>query len=1017
MAVTATLVARYQANIVDFDRELKRLQALNARAAQNIANQHQQAARGANRAWANSNIGGALNRSLGAGLGSLRTELMASIAAIASGAGIAAAIALADTYARFTNSLKVAGVEGAALETVQKRLYEGAIKNGVELESLGQLYGRVASASTELGVSQEQILRVTDAVSAAIRVSGGTAASSSGAMLQMAQALGAGTVRAEEFNSMTEGMLPLLQAAAGASAKYGGSVAKMRTDVLAGKLSSKEFFDLIIAGSASLEAKAARAPLTVAQSYTNLSTSLIKFMGDTDASLGVTRRLSEALALLANNLDVVANSLGVIVVALSVAMAPAVGRAAIAMGGYAAATVGSMAANIAHTGQLVAKTAAIHGVSRAAVVATMSMRALMSATGIGLAITAITVALGAFALQSAKAAESSHDLAERTEEKRIAFEAADKAASKARIATGNLTEKELAALTATANLTGRVDLLTTAYGRMALAAWEAARAAAAASLEQSKTDYADSQRETRVARTKATVSTRAPMGGGDGPRIQPRGYDALVGRVVEADPKVSAAAAKEAVNLRALNEAKANLAKIMADAKKPGGVEGYGPPPAVTKPTGGGKGKGGGKSADDIERESAEAVERAERELAEALRALATTGEDRHRVALEALIEERDANIRAIEQRAIDGEITQAAAEKLVSLEGQTYLAKKEAETARRAEEIAAAQAEINDTRTQTAAEALRIEADELSAKAELATTLNERQEYERQALAKTQAADDLIFAAEQEALRLQWIKNGHAKADIEAALAERQRNRDGIKAGQTAGLGNEQKGERGPESLQEWIDAFMAAQTAGKSFSASMMDIANQGLSAISDGLVNAIMGAESFSEAMANMAKEVVASLLKIFIQWAMWEAIGLATGNGPGWGLKMIGLGGGGSKSGGSKSSASAHMGSNAMGTRFWRGGPTTINEKGDEIITLPTGSQVIPHSVVRQAMKVTGSRAAPVQQFTNNIIVEARDAVLTQTVKGWINEGVLQGMMATKQQMARDNMTSARNRLGR
>ena len=36
-------------------------------------------------------------------------------------------------------------------------------------------------------------------------------------------------------------------------------------------------------------------------------------------------------------------------------------------------------------------------------------------------------------------------------------------------------------------------------------------------------------------------------------------------------------------------------------------------------------------------------------------------------------------------------------------------------------------------------------------------------------------------------------------------------------------------------------------------------------------------------------------------------------------------------------------------NALGTAFWRGGPTQVNERGGEIINLPSGSQVIPHDI--------------------------------------------------------------------
>ena len=36
-------------------------------------------------------------------------------------------------------------------------------------------------------------------------------------------------------------------------------------------------------------------------------------------------------------------------------------------------------------------------------------------------------------------------------------------------------------------------------------------------------------------------------------------------------------------------------------------------------------------------------------------------------------------------------------------------------------------------------------------------------------------------------------------------------------------------------------------------------------------------------------------------------------------------------------------------NALGTSYWRGGLTRVNERGGEIINLPSGTQIIPHDV--------------------------------------------------------------------
>lgn len=53
----------------------------------------------------------------------------------------------------------------------------------------------------------------------------------------------------------------------------------------------------------------------------------------------------------------------------------------------------------------------------------------------------------------------------------------------------------------------------------------------------------------------------------------------------------------------------------------------------------------------------------------------------------------------------------------------------------------------------------------------------------------------------------------------------------------------------------------------------------------------------------------------------------------------------------------------VGANALGTSYWQGGPTRINERGGEIIDLPSGTRIIPHDVSK---KIAGNNK-------NNIVV--------------------------------------------
>ena len=1007
MATIATLEARYEANIINFDRELKRLQTLNKRATDRVLADHKSSARAANDAWAKADIGGAMNRSLGNGLGQLRTQLMASIAAITSGAGIAAAVGLADTYTRFQNSLKVAGLAGTELAKVQNSLFEIANRNGQAVEGLGQLYGRMAMATKQLGTSQADLLKVTNAVASAIKISGRPASEAAGAMTQLSQAFAGGKVRAEEWNSVVEGMPSLAMALANASEKYRGNLGALKADVDKGNFSSAEMLRLMKLVEPALRKQAELAGTTAAMGFEVLKNKMIEAVGAADAKWGATRRLGEALEWLANNLDDVGEAIGALAIAMSVLMAPAIGKATLSMGSFVASTVAARLATVASIPGVIGLTAGISGITPAAATARMALMALTSATGIGLAITAIAAAVGFFAVKSYEAAEASRQASERVRQKQQALDEARAAADKARVETGNLTAAELAALKQTASLTGEVDILSTAYGRLAVEAKRARLEILQTRVTEAKADRDTLQRDYNRQEEQVRRRTRGPIASSDGRQPQPMGFDNVVNNVT-----------RETMGGRQITtdvrNANAQVAAAEAELAKAQGEKAatFVAPPVRTTSTSSGPSRSGrgssGPTAEDRERNDLEAERRAQRALRDAIRAQADTAAERHTVSLEALADDRDMAVEAITQRELEREISPATATKLRGLEKQIYTAKVAAETARRDEELQQAALELQRYRNENLVEAARLDVEELQAKADLATGMDERHDYERQVLAAQQRADRLMFDAEQAGLRIQLKKNGHTQAQIDQIIREREGNFARGQANATTKLGNRQDVENGPNSIREWATAFRDATNAGESLNQKLYGIAEGGINSLTNGLTDALMGAKSLGEAFADMAKQMIAQLVKLMVQWAIWEAIGLATGNGPGWGLKVIGLtsgtGGGG---GGSK------PGSNWMGTRNFAGGPTWIGDT--ELVTLPSGAQIIPSNVVKNAMNTKPKTMGGGQTIVNQITVDATDAVLGQTVKGWIHEAVGQGMVATKAMIAQDQQKAGRNRL--
>lgn len=204
-------------------------------------------------------------------------------------------VQFADANTRVQNALKTTGLEGEKLKAVYDALFASAQRNFVPFEALADLYSKVALVQKELGVSASELVGFSDNVALALRASGKSAAESSGALLQLSQALGAGTVRAEEFNSILEGAPTIAQAVAAGLTEAGGSVAKLRGLVIDGAVSSEAFFRAFEAGAPSLASKVASAEVTVSQALTRLQNELTKSAGEFDNTTGASNSLLDGL--------------------------------------------------------------------------------------------------------------------------------------------------------------------------------------------------------------------------------------------------------------------------------------------------------------------------------------------------------------------------------------------------------------------------------------------------------------------------------------------------------------------------------------------------------------------------------------------------------------------------------------------------------------------------------------------------------------------------------------------------
>ena len=231
-------------------------------------------------------------------------EIGTSIAAVFAGAQTLRGTArLLDAATQVRNALKVAGYEGENLTRVYDSLFESAQKNAAPISSLATLFSRISLAQKELGASTEEMLAFTDRISLALRVAGTDAQTASGSLLQLSQALGAGIVRAEEYNSILEGTPTIAQAVADGLDEAGGSVSKLRTLINDGKISSQAFFRAFEAGSVVLEEKVSGSETTVSQSLVRLQNVLQDAAGKFDQTTGASAGFAEAIDGLAGSIE------------------------------------------------------------------------------------------------------------------------------------------------------------------------------------------------------------------------------------------------------------------------------------------------------------------------------------------------------------------------------------------------------------------------------------------------------------------------------------------------------------------------------------------------------------------------------------------------------------------------------------------------------------------------------------------------------------------------------------------
>lgn len=219
-------------------------------------------------------------------------------------------ISLADEWSSVNDRLKQATQSSDDFQASQRELMAISQRTGTAFADNASLFARSASSMREYGYRSEEVLKVTEAISTGLKLSGASSAEASSVITQFSQALAQGVLRGEEFNSVNESGDRVIRALAAGMGVARKDLKAMADD---GKLTADKVVPALISQLGTLRDEYAAMPDTVSSSATKVENAFMAWVGGANDASGATKTLTGIMNGVANNIDTVATAAGALV--------------------------------------------------------------------------------------------------------------------------------------------------------------------------------------------------------------------------------------------------------------------------------------------------------------------------------------------------------------------------------------------------------------------------------------------------------------------------------------------------------------------------------------------------------------------------------------------------------------------------------------------------------------------------------------------------------------------------------
>ncbi len=224
--------------------------------------------------------------------------------ALSGALGVSALLRFADAGVQVDNNLRTISKTTEDFTRNQQFLRQVTRDTRTDLETNSNVYARLTRSTEGLGISTEKLEKIQKTLALSTKVGGASTREANAALIQLSQALAAGSLRGEELNSITE-QLPVIASAIGKEFGVAGGALRAFANNNPNILTTDRVLKGILAFAPEIERQFALMTPTFGDAFNVLKLGAIEAISQLNGTTGAITGLINSIVFIGDNLTTI----------------------------------------------------------------------------------------------------------------------------------------------------------------------------------------------------------------------------------------------------------------------------------------------------------------------------------------------------------------------------------------------------------------------------------------------------------------------------------------------------------------------------------------------------------------------------------------------------------------------------------------------------------------------------------------------------------------------------------------